>query len=80
MKLTLLFAILTVTVQAVEGAVSVEDTSSVLLKDTSAENAWDKAHKEGPGLESTLVAASFYFDHLEQHRTPRIVAKPKLRF
>jgi hypothetical protein len=45
-----------------------------------AENAWDKAHKEGPGLESTLVAASFYFDHLEQHRTPRIVAKPKLRF
>jgi hypothetical protein len=34
-------------------------------------------NKEGPGLESTLVAVSFYFDHLEQHRTPRIDAKPK---
>jgi hypothetical protein len=34
-------------------------------------------NKEGPGLERTLVAASFYFDHLEQDRTPRIVAKPK---
>jgi hypothetical protein len=34
-------------------------------------------NKEGPGLERTSVAAYFYFDHLEQHRTPRIIAKPK---
>jgi hypothetical protein len=34
-------------------------------------------NKERPGLESTLVAASIYLDHLEQQCTPRIDAKPK---